>query len=170
MTPLRRLRSRNGTAHRGFGIVPGAIEAALLATLSVSMVGCVNAWKADFESPNPPDQTAAIVGTVNRYRPFDERSAESAWTPPWTSERFREDVAWLVVMLQSDDPGVRFLAIEALDRLVGERNGYDASAPWPERAVAIETWANLLHDRGYVGDAPLPPAGLLPPARDDADA
>jgi len=161
----------------GAGFEPSAVGGAsrafcvVVATASMAMIaGCVSAWTADFESANPPDQTAAIVGTVNRYRPFDERSAESAWTPPWTSERFREDIAWLVVMLQSDDPAVRFLAIESLDRLVGERHGYDASAPWPERAVAIETWARVLHERGYVGGSPLPPAGLLPPAEGDDDA
>ncbi len=158
-------RDRSGACRSGGSGVQLAI-----ATLVVASAGCVSAWTPDFESPNPPDQTAAIIAAVHRYRPVDTNSAAEAWSPPWDSAAFRRDVAWLVVMLQSDDPGVRLLAIESLDRLVGERLGYEASAPWSERAVAIETWANLLHDRGYVGDAPLPPAGLLPPARDDADA
>lgn len=134
------------------------------------LAGCVSQWTPDFASPNPPDQTAAIIATVNRYRPPEEGTAAAAWSPPWGTATFREDVAWLVVMLQSDDPGVRFLAIESLDRLVGKRLGYEASAPWSERAVAIVNWSNLLHERGYVGAAPLPPAGLLPPARENADA
>ncbi|MDA0975110.1 MAG: hypothetical protein ACO3YY_02200 [Phycisphaerales bacterium] len=148
-----------------------AAKRIVVATLVVGVLGgCVSAWPPDFESPNPPDQTAAIIAAVNRYRPFEATDADSDWTPPWTSEAFRDDVAWLVVLLQSDDPGVRFLAIEALDRLVGERHGFEASSPWSDRAVAVAEWARFLHERGYVGASPLPPAGLLPPAPEAGDA
>lgn len=176
MTPANRtrcLRRLPGLSGRpGLRGRPGLLgmAASVLLLLSGLSAGCVSAWTPDFASPNPPDQTAAILAAVNRYRPFEQQSPATAWSPPWSSEAFREDIAWLVVMLQSDDPGVRLLAIESLDRLVGERLGYDAAAPWSERAVAIATWANLLHERGYVGASPLPPAGLLPPAREDADA
>ena len=46
----------------------------------------------------------------------------------------------LVEHLDSDDPAVRMFAILALERLTGERMGYNPYAPAHERREAIERW------------------------------
>ena len=122
--------------------------------------GCaVDAFKPDYASANPGNRTAAVEATMRRYRP----DLEAPFTPPYDDPRFREDLQWLVVMLQSDDPAVRFVSIEALASLVGERHGYDAADPLPERAVAVQAWTDWLVDEGLATRSPLPPIGLLPP-------
>lgn len=122
--------------------------------------GCaVEAYKADFASANPGSRTAAVEATMRRYRP----DLAAPFTPPYGDPSFCEDLQWLVVMLQSDDPAVRFVSIEALASLVGERHGYDAADPLPERAVAVQAWTDWLVDEGLATRSPLPPIGLLPP-------
>ena len=122
--------------------------------------GCaVDAYKPDYASANPGNRTAAVEATMRRYRP----DLEAPFTPPYGDPRFREDLRWLVVMLQSDDPAVRFVSIEALASLVGERRGYDAADPLPERAVAIQAWTDWLFEQGLATRSTLPPIGLLPP-------
>gem|GEM_PF-1320787 len=124
------------------------------------LAGCqTTAWRPDFNSANPPDRTAAVEATMRKYRP----DLDAPFTPPYDDPKFREDLCWLVVLLQSDDPAARFLAIEALSSLVDERNGYDYAAPLPERAVAIQRWTNWLSEKGLLTETPLAPVGLLPP-------
>ena len=135
---------------------------ALLAVVLVvtGLGGCaVDAFKPDFASPNPGSRTAAVEATMRRYRP----DLEAPFTPPYGDPRFREDLRWLVVLLQSDDPAVRFVSIEALASLVGERHGYDAADPLPERAVAVQAWTDWLFEQGLATGSKLPPIGLLPP-------
>lgn len=96
---------------------------------------------------------------MRRYRP----DPDAAFVPPFSDPQFQSDLRWLVVMLQSDDPAVRFVAIEALDSLVGERHGYAAANPLPERAVAVQRWTDWLYARGLATSSVLPPTGLLPP-------
>lgn len=115
---------------------------------------------ADFSSPAPMDRSAAIEQAVRRHRPQPGRPWQSNLSDP----SFRSDLAWIVVMLQSSDPAVRLLAIEALDALVGERLGYDAADPLPLRAVAIERWVEWLRAEGIVGTETLPPIGAVDPS------
>jgi hypothetical protein len=53
-------------------------------------------------------------------------------------------VAQLVADLSSDDPAVRFYAIEALERLTGERLGYIYYADELANAPAIARWQEWL--------------------------
>jgi HEAT repeat protein len=46
----------------------------------------------------------------------------------------------LIESLSSDDPAIRFYAIEGLKRLTGQTLDYHFYDPEPERLVAIERW------------------------------
>ncbi len=46
----------------------------------------------------------------------------------------------LVERLEDEDPAVRFYAILALERLTGERRGYDYRAPIDRRRAAVLRW------------------------------
>lgn len=58
----------------------------------------------------------------------------------------------LVRQLDSDDPAVRMLAILALERLTGERLGYDYAAPAWQRDPAVARWTAWA-EAGQTGDA-----------------
>ncbi|MFM1890698.1 MAG: hypothetical protein RLZZ565_1455 [Planctomycetota bacterium] len=139
--------------------VSGVLGVASAAGLWGSSGCAIDAFTPDFASASPGSRTAAVEATMRRYRP----NLDAPFTPPYDDPRFREDLQWLVVLLQSDDPAVRFVSIEALASLVGERRGYDASDPLPERAVAIEAWTTWLYEQRIATASPLPPIGLLPP-------
>lgn len=47
-------------------------------------------------------------------------------------------------MLESDDPATRLLAIITLERLTGERFGYEHGASEVEREKAIDSWEAYL--------------------------
>jgi len=87
-----------------------------LATLSA----CGPAIRPDFNSPEPAARNAAIV------------IAGDARTPSAVPD--------LVRMLDSDDPATRLLAIQALERITGERLGYDPAAPPALRREAVLRW------------------------------
>lgn len=53
----------------------------------------------------------------------------------------------LVQDLESDDPAVRFYAIEALFRLTGQRFGYDYYASEDQRAPAVQRWQQWLEEQ-----------------------
>ncbi len=50
------------------------------------------------------------------------------------------DVPVLVEQLDHDDPAVRMMAIHALERITGERLGYNPYANLVERRPAVEAW------------------------------
>jgi len=100
-----------------------AASAAVLAWSS----GCGPAIRPDFNSPEPAARNMAIV------RAGDARDAGAT----------RD----LVRMLASDDPATRLLAIEALDRVTGERLGYDASDPPERRREALDRWGAWVRAR-----------------------
>ncbi len=52
----------------------------------------------------------------------------------------RAAIPKLITLLDSDDPGTRLLAIEALERLTGETFGYDYAASEALRRGSIERW------------------------------
>ena len=55
-------------------------------------------------------------------------------------KRDRAAVRQLVEDLDSDDPAVRFYAIHGLERITGERLGYDYSADEVRRKPALARW------------------------------
>lgn len=62
-------------------------------------------------------------------------------------------VPGLVARLDSQDPGERLVAINALKRITGETLGYDHAAPAAERDAAIERWRARIQPKGSGGGA-----------------
>jgi hypothetical protein len=97
---------------------------------AVALVGVVAGCEfgpglsAGFDSPDPGARLHAVGETVR--------------------EGDRGGLDELVDELESDDPAARMLSIAALERMTGERLGYEADGPESERAEAVERW------RGYV--------------------
>jgi hypothetical protein len=60
----------------------------------------------------------------------------------------------LVNRLEDEDPGVRVLAIVALERLTGERLGYNYGDPDPQRARAVKRWRAYLQGGGSSATQP----------------
>ena len=61
--------------------------------------------------------------------------------------------AKLVELLESQDPAVRLLAIDALKRRTGETLGYHFADPPIQRALAVERWASRVRSESG-GSAP----------------
>lgn len=102
------------------GMVPQCISP-MFAVLLLSIVGCgPPAIEGGFDSANP----AATMYAIEHAARQGDRSA----------------VRKIVEQLDSDDPGVRWMAIGALDRLTGERFGYDPGMNRIERQPAIRRW------------------------------
>lgn len=55
-------------------------------------------------------------------------------------EKDRAAIPKLVADLASDDPAVRFYAIESLQRLTGQTLDYNYYAPEEDRAAAVARW------------------------------
>ncbi len=87
----------------------------------VGLAACGPTVVADFNSPEPAARNAAIVKA--------------------TASRDAGAVPDLVRMLDSDDPATRLLAIQALERITGERLGYDPAAGDEAREPAVLRWA-----------------------------
>ena len=60
--------------------------------------------------------------------------------------RDRTKIPALVDRLNSDDPAVRMMAINALDRITGTRLGYNPYASAAQRTVAVERWAEAVRN------------------------
>lgn len=99
-------------------------RAAMVLTLFAA--ACGPTVHPSFDSPEPAARNAAIV-----------RAADTKDT---------HAVASLVRMLDSDDPVTRMLAIDALERITGERLGYYHDDPPAERDAAAERWAARLRE------------------------
>ncbi len=65
----------------------------------------------------------------------------------------RTAIPHLILMLESDDPLVRMVAIGALERLTGEERGYDHAAPAWERQSAIDRWPAWAHEGAFSADS-----------------
>jgi HEAT repeat protein len=89
---------------------------------------CGPTIKADFDSPEPAARNAAIVQAA--------AGRDAAAVPN------------LVRMLDSDDPATRLLAIDALDRITGERLGYEHAAHEHEREPAVRRWQEWVAANG----------------------
>jgi hypothetical protein len=62
-------------------------------------------------------------------------------------KRDRSATRQLVADLESDDPAVRFYAINGLQRITGERFGYDYYADEQQRQPAVQRWQDWLAGR-----------------------
>ena len=71
----------------------------------------------------------------------------------------RASVPEIVGMLSSDDPAERMVAIASLERLTGQRLGYEPTASSFSRQAAVERWRAWLERGG--GESP--PARGAPP-------
>ena len=104
----------------------------LLVCLGAALTGCTpRASQGSFDSPDPAAKLYAI------HRAGTNRDTAA--------------VKDLVEQLGSDDLAVRMMAINALDRIVGHRLGYNPYAPLVERQAAVDRWAQFAR-RGYVSD------------------
>ena len=63
------------------------------------------------------------------------------------ADRDLSDLDRLIEDLESDDPAVRFYAIEALERLTGEANGYSYYADEDARRQGVRNWRQWLDER-----------------------
>jgi len=88
--------------------------------------------RADFRSVDPSERTAAAAAAA-------EAGDLSA-------------VGDLVRMLDSSDAAARMVAIASLERLTGERLGYEATAPRAQRDEAVERWVEYAIEHGHVPD------------------
>jgi HEAT repeat protein len=101
------------------------------------LTGCQATIAPDFESPEPAARNAAIVEAAANN---DQRAVPA-----------------LIVLLDSDDPTTRLLAIGTLSRLTGETHGYDyAAGSWERDAATIRWKAWLERSRGPAGEAASP--------------
>lgn len=89
-----------------------------------------------FDSPDPAAQLPAILQSAKAPDP--------------------SDIPQLVRLLQSEDPAVRFLAIDALDTITGQTLGYRAWDTPPERAAAVERWLRVVAERGLGANSSTP--------------
>jgi hypothetical protein len=99
------------------------------------------ATEADFDSSIPAARLSAI-----------ERAG---------AERDETATPRLVEQLDSDDPAVRMLALEALKRIEGDTHGYWHGDPPHERRAAIEQWTD------HVSTGPPHSAPAAGPTTDD---
>lgn len=86
----------------------------------LGLAACMPQAPKGLDSPIPQERMEAAVAAA-------ERKDISA-------------VPSLVVMLKSDDPAVRLVAINSLEVITGERLGYDATASDAERSEGIDRW------------------------------
>ena len=102
----------------------------LLICLAAALTGCApRASQGSFDSPDP----AAKLYAIHRAGTYQDTAA----------------VKDLVEQLSSDDLAVRMIAINALDRIIGHRLGYNPYAPLIERQTAVDRWVQFAR-RGYV--------------------
>ncbi|HEY3245353.1 MAG TPA: HEAT repeat domain-containing protein [Phycisphaerae bacterium] len=87
----------------------------------------------------------------------------------------RESVPALVERLEDEDAAVRFFAILALQRLTGERRGYDYADPPERRRAAVLRWRAYLRESAATPEQTAraggaAPESLVPPRESDEHA
>lgn len=102
----------------------------------IFLIACVSACaprasEGDFDSDNPASKLYAVraageSGDVSR-------------------------VPRLVELLDHDDPAVRMMTINALERLTGERMGYNPYDPPHDRQEAIARWTQAVQEGRWAG-------------------
>ncbi len=99
----------------------------LLTMILAALAACTPpASEGGFDSPDPASKLYAI-----------QRAGE---------QQDRAAIPDLVEQLGSDDPAVRMMSINALERITGERLGYNPYGSLPERQDAIEGWAAAVRE------------------------
>jgi HEAT repeat protein len=100
--------------------------AALWAVLAggCSFPGAGGSLAVRLRSENPSDRIAAAIEA--------SRSGDKSLAP------------LLVERLEDDAADVRFYAIQALERLTGQRLGYEPYAPAEQRLAAVQRWRRWL--------------------------
>ncbi len=101
----------------------------------VLLCGCAGCatpahFRANIQSENPDDRILAV---------FAAGEASD-----------RESVPLLVDRLEDEDEAVRFFTIQALEKIVGQRFGYDYAKPPEGRAPAVERWRAFVRDGSYL--------------------
>ena len=104
----------------------------LIILFALLLSACGPTIHPTFDSPEPAARNAAIVKAA------DTKDASA--------------VPDLVRMLDSDDPATRLLAINALERITGDRLGFEYAAPEHVRLPAVARW----HER-VTGEVPKQP-------------
>lgn len=107
----------------------------LLLALAMSVPACAgpSPREATLDSDNPAGKLYAI-----------RKAAQS---------RDRSKIPSLVEQLNHDDPAVRMMAINALERMTGTRLGYNPYADLPERGEAVERWAEAVRTNRFEAGA-----------------
>lgn len=111
---------------------PAATSAALISVLAAALAGC--------SAPPDPDSPERLAEAITSGDP----AARSAWIVRTSADPDQGDVRVLLAGLASDDAAERMLAITALDRIYGERLGYDYTDPPAARRVAVDRWRKKL--------------------------
>lgn len=93
---------------------------ALIPACSALAGGCFATSEPGLHSPDPAMRLEAVVEAAARH----DQGAISA----------------LIPLLGSSDAAERLLAIDTLERLTGQRFGYDYAAPEYQRRLAIARW------------------------------
>ncbi|MBI3098361.1 MAG: HEAT repeat domain-containing protein [Planctomycetes bacterium] len=108
-----------------------------------------------------------LPGCVSDKRPKDPLKALASQDPKHRVEATfelakkgdRSAIPSLVQILRDDDVSVRYFACIALVRLTGQRFGFHAYAPEPEREAAVREWEKWLKsqsDTARAGDGAPP--------------
>ncbi len=98
-----------------------------LLCLPLASCGSFGEPRADFESADPAERSLALAEAASRDR--------------------EEDLPHMIALLDSDDPAVRMLALEALERRTGQTLGYHFADTEDARREAIERWVRWHEDR-----------------------
>ncbi len=93
--------------------------------------GCSSGPKPDLESPVPSARIEAMGAASRRHDP--------------------KEISELIALLESDDPAVRVFAIASLDKITGERLGYDPADPERIRREAVDRWEAWYREEYGVG-------------------
>ncbi len=102
----------------------------LIIALPLLCVRCAPpASTGGFHSPDPASKLYAIRNAGE--------SGDPRHIPP------------LVEQLDNDDPAVRLFAISALERITGERLGYNPYADEAGRRAAVEAWVDAVKTRRF---------------------
>lgn len=110
-------------ARRAQAVLPALLAAGLL----LCAPGCFEPMsKGSFDSDNP----ATLLYATRRAGEQRDRSA----------------VPRLIDLLDHDDPAIRLMSINALERITGERKAYDYKASIIERQPAIDRWRQAMRD------------------------
>jgi len=82
-------------------------------------------------------------------------------------ERDDKAVPLIVDRLEDEDEGVRLYSIIALEKITGERFGYDYGDSMSERAGAVERWRNFVRRR--VAQSNEPGKNVIPQSNGSAE-